>query len=157
MKLTDKESQLVADNERLIYWIAGIKGLDLEDWYGDLAIELCKTVRKYNNKKGSLSNYYKLRVDSLVGKEYRKSKTMKNLHNGLVDLDEALLEEDFNVEGYVEPELHYAIQELFNGEYGDLIRLKYEGYNQIEIAEKLGISQSQVSKILKRVRDEFYD
>jgi RNA polymerase sigma factor (sigma-70 family) len=41
-----------------------------------------------------------------------------------------------------------------DGEYGDIIRLKYMGYTQSEISEYLGVSQSQISKILKKVRDD---
>jgi len=158
IKLTDEQSKKVEDNIALIYWYAGLKGLDLEEWYGLLAIELCKTVVQHEPKKGSLANYFKMRCDFLMIKEYRKTTMQKRTHNGLEDLediytdDENLLQlsRDYN-EDVMET---LKLQELLEGEHGEIIRLKYYGYTQSEISDLLGISQSQVSKILKKVRDD---
>lgn len=158
MKLTPEQANIVEDNIALIYWYAGLKGLDLEEWYGLLAIELCKTVVQHEPKKGSLANYFKMRCDFLMIKEHRKSTMQKRTHNGLEDLediytdDENLLQlsKDYN-EDIMES---IKLQELLDGEYGEIIQLKYHGYTQSEISELLGMSQSQVSKILKKVRDD---
>ena len=60
MILTKEQQKMVEENHDLIYWYANIKKLNLENWYDLLAIELCGVVLKYNPKKGSLSNYYKI-------------------------------------------------------------------------------------------------
>ena len=39
--------------------------------------------------------------------------------------------------------------------YKDILRLTYEGYNQGEIGRSLGVSQSYVSRIQKRLRSQY--
>lgn len=150
--LTSEQSQIVSDNHSLIYWYINLKHLDINEWYDLLAIELCYTVANYDPEKGSLSNYYKMRADNLVRKEYSKTQLQKNFNNGLVSLDE-------NTGGYIENDLEelIKIQELLDSDYGEILRLKSEGYSQLEIAEKFGVTQSYISKIIERKRREYFD
>lgn len=154
IKLTDDQAKIVEDNYKLIYWYAGLKHLDIEEWYGLLAIELCKAVQKHNPKKSSIANYYKLRCDSLVHKEYQKGNADKRSHEGLVDLEDLYGTDNVSDDGmfYDDVDNYLHLKELFDGEYGDIIRMRWEGYTQQEIAEKVGLSQSQISNILREVR-----
>jgi RNA polymerase sigma factor (sigma-70 family) len=149
MKLTEEQQQVVADNHNLIYWYANLAGLKLADWYDLLAIELCITVIKYEEGKGSLSNYFKLRADGMVYKEYRKSQSQKRLAT--------VIQYTENVHQIQDPESiedKYDLKELMDVENGAIIKMKYEGYTQTEMARELGVSQSYVSKILKKLRDD---
>ena len=126
--------------------------LDVDEYYGLLAIELCHTVHKFKPEKGSLSNYYKLRCESVLKNEYAKSMALKNTNNGVVPLTEYTdLCSGINVEELVE------IEEMFDGEYGELLRMKMQGYNQSEIAEAFGVTQSYVSKLLAKLKEEYLD
>ena len=158
MKLTEQQSKIVADNHKLIYWIANLKGLHIDEYYDLLAIELCKTVQKYKPDKGGLPNFYKLRVEYMLGNEFQKRQAQKRAHQGVYDIEENFgdditltqLSYDYN-EDIMESIL---LKELTEGEFGDIIRLKWQGYSQSEIAEILGVSQGYISKALKKVRDE---
>ena len=154
IKLTDDQSKQVEDNYKLIYWYAGLKHLDIEEWYGLLAIELCNTVQKHDPKKSSLSNYYKLRCDSLVHKEYQKYNADKRTHNGMVDIEDLYsIEKVSNTQEFFDNiDNILALTDLFDGKDGDIIKLKWEGYTQMEIAEMMGISQSQISNVLREAR-----
>lgn len=149
MRLTPEQSEIVANNEKLIYWYANFKGLEVEEWYDLLAIELCKTVVKYNSKLGSLSNYYKLRCDGVVSKEFRKRNTKKRHHVPVEYADE-----------YMGEEVDHDLLELENWideSESDVLKLKFQGYSQKEISKILGISQSYVSIMLKRLREKLND
>lgn len=49
--LTDEERKLVEDNHELIYTVANSMGIDLEEFYGVLAIGLCHAAQSYDEKK----------------------------------------------------------------------------------------------------------
>lgn len=152
MKLTEEEKRVVEENYKLIYWYANLKGLDIDEWYGLLAIELCKAVVKYDPERASLSNYYKMRCDTLVKQEYRKTQSQKRANNGIYEL------RDYHTVGTSNDiEDYFVTQEIFNSEYREVLELKYQGYSQKEIGDKLGLSQSQISKILRKVRGELYN
>jgi len=151
MKLTDEQSQKVEKNHKLIYWYVKIKGLDIEEWYGSLAVELCLTVVDHNIKKGSLSNYFKVRADNMVNKEYAKQNSQKRKNNGIVSLDNHIVVCP-NDDIMTILELNEAF-DMTN----DVLRLKSMGYTQGEIAEELGISQPKISKYLKKLKEDYFD
>ena len=152
MVLTEQQKELVEKNHNLIYWVLNKYNLEMSEYYDLLAIELCHTIMKYDSKKGSLSNYYKMRCDSLLKREYAKQSANKNSNNGLYPLtDYNDGADELNVEDIVE------LEDMFNGEYGEILRMKAHGYNQSEIAEHFGCTQSYVSKLLSKLREDFYD
>ncbi len=51
--LTEEQRQLAADNHNLIYSFAKFRGLDLEEYYGILAIGLCKAAKAYDKTQGT--------------------------------------------------------------------------------------------------------
>lgn len=152
MKLTQEQSDLVEKNHNLIYWYAHTSGLNLSDWYDLLAIELCYTVMKYDASKGSLGNYYKLRADGLVYKEYRKSQAQKRLTQEV-----AFIDNYHNVPDGGDLRMERELMEMLEGENGDILKLKMSGYTQTEIAKLLGVSQSFVSNALKKMRTIYND
>lgn len=155
MKLTNEQAQIVEENHALIYWYANLKQLKLDDWYDLLAIELCKTVIKHHPEKSSLANYYKLRCDCLCNKEYQKTQAQKRFNLGVYDLEEVYNWTTPNDCKYEDVDDLQLIVDTFSSEYQEIIVLKYQGYTQGEIANMLGLSQSQISKILRKVRDEY--
>ena len=150
MKLTEEQKQTVEDNHNLIYWYINMNKLDLSEYYDLLAIELCKAVISYDKEKGSLSNYYKLKCDQAMQKEYLKSKAQKRANNGLYDLSDYQCSNAINnIDDFI------IMDSIHNSEYKDVILLKLKGYTQTMIAKELGISQAQVSIILKKVRKHY--
>lgn len=153
-KLTDKERQMVEDNEKLIYWYANKKNLDLDEWYGLLAIELCKTVRKYNPDRGSLSTYFKLRADIMVYRKMQEKYRSGELYD--YEIDESQ-HEDESVEVFDKVDSDIALEDLLESLETDrgriIIRMKLDGYTQKEIAEETGLTQQGVGWVLRKVRE----
>ena len=150
MKLTDEESKIVADNHNLIFWYVNMKHLDINEYYDLLAIELCNTAMKYNPDRGSFATYFKLRADGIIYKEYRKTQAQKRLHVKVPLLDNLhTMIDDGDITDSIE------LQELLDGEYGEIVRLRIEGYSQTEIAEIMDTNQSKISKILKKLKGEY--
>lgn len=153
-KLTDKERQMVEDNEKLIYWYANKKNLDTDEWYGLLAIELCKTVRKYNPDRGSLSTYFKLRADIMVYRKMQEKYRSGELYD--YEIDESQ-HEDESVEVFDKVDSDIALEDLLESLETDrdriIIRMKLDGYTQKEIAEETGLTQQGVGWVLRKVRE----
>lgn len=144
--LTDDQQAIVAKNHKLIYWYANRKGLDIDEWYGLLAIELCYAVAKHKPEQGSIANYYKLRCDGLVSKEIRKNMTKKR--DGVTaTLDDEMVGETVDHSGM-------SMEMMIQDADSDILNLKVQGYSQKEIAMELGVSQSYVSRALKELREK---
>lgn len=156
MTLTKEQQDCVADNHNLIYWYINLKHLDMNEWYDLLAIELCYSVVKYNSEKGSLSNYFKMRADNLVRKEYSKSQLKKNKTEPPLEFFDAVYDSHYQDNNFDDMVLHCELGTLFAGENGEIFRMRADGYTQAEIAEKLGVTQSYISKIIDKKRKEFY-
>ncbi len=148
-RLTKEQADKVAENEKLIYWYIALAGLELTEWYDLLAIELCYTIQKYDDSRGSLSNYYKMRCDGLVSREQRKQNTQKRFH-----IEVPLLENVHDHETIYDDD-SFIPDILNDSEYGHIIKMRYDGYTQEEIAKTLGVSQSYVSNLFKRIRRKY--
>lgn len=91
---------------------------------------------KYDKSKGSLSNYFKLRADVAVYKEYRKSLTQKRSHYETTEEFSDNVDDVFSVQHNTSPLDVAVFNEIFNGEHGEIIKLRYEGYSQTEIGKE---------------------
>lgn len=152
MKLTTEQAKIVEENHNLIYWYINMNKLDISEYYDLLAIELCNTAMKYNSDRGSFANYFKLRADGIMYKQYRMTQAQKRLHVqvSLVDNLHCLIDEADIMDSI-------ALDSLLDGEHGEILQLRADGYSQTEIADMLGTNQSRVSKIIKKVKDEYID
>lgn len=150
MKLNDAQRKMVEDNHNLIYWYISRHNLDINEYYDLLAIELCHTAMKHDESRGSFANYFKLRVDGRIRNEYRDTQAQKRLHTKVALLDNLhTIVDDCDLLDVIE------LTDLIDGENGDIVRLKIEGYSQSEIADILGTNQSRVSKILKKIKQDY--
>ena len=152
MRLTAEQQKIVEENHNLIYWYINMNRLDVNEYYDLLAIELCNTAMKYNADRGSFANYFKLRADGIMYKEYRMAQAQKRLHTKVSLLDNVhTLVDETDILDTME------LQELMEGEYGEILKLRAEGYSQTEIADMLGTNQSRISKIIKKLKQEYED
>lgn len=160
IKLTKQQSQIVEDNHNLIYGYAHFRNLDLEDWYGKLALELCHSVIHWDSERGSLSTYYYMRADTMVMLDYQKRNYQKRRAN------ENTLEFDSSDDGcniynetlddILETRTETSIlNEIL--ECGDerVIKMRYEGYSQEEIADEIGVTQPTISRMLDRILEKY--
>lgn len=150
MRLSPEQQKMVEENHKLIFWYIHLKGLSVKEWYDIFAIELCETVYEYNEELGSLSNYFKMKCDQRLANEYKRQFTDKRSHNGMYPIHDMEIENDMDdIEEYVH------IRDSLDIESDRILKMRYYGYTQQEIADELGLSQSTISNILKEIRDEY--
>lgn len=139
---------MITENHNLIYGLAAKYKLNLDEWYDILAIELCNTVKSYDPHKSSLSTYYYLRGQGLISKEFRKRKALKRQHIDITLYD--------NYHGQISDDdmiLDIDLKLWLEQNDCEILRLKIDGYTQMEIADKLQVSQAHVSRTLKKLQD----
>lgn len=98
MKLTESQSKLVEQNHSLIYGFARKYNLDIEEWYGILALALCKAALAFDSKKAKFSTLYYLCASQMVEVERRKWRTQKRIpKESCISLDEPLDDTDLTL------------------------------------------------------------
>lgn len=168
MRLTKDQSNLVEDNHSLIYGYARDYGLDIDEWYGALAIELCNAAAVHDVYKGSLSTLFYRMATNMMNSYYRSEGAFKRQDGGMLSLDYEHYSDDgspVTLEDLIQPVgtesvedmliLEEKVDNLLEGEYGDIIQLRMDGYSQEEIGRQLGMTQQNVSLVLQELREEF--
>ena len=171
----DSKNKLIAHNLRLVVFLAKKyenTGVDLEDLVSIGTIGLIKGVETYNlDKNIKLATYASRCIDNEILMFLRKNKKRR----GEISLEDSL---SFDAEGNelrledilgtdddivtrdlehkVEKKLLYEELDKLSGRDREIMTLRYGLYNtkeltQKEVAQKLGISQSYISRIEKKV------
>lgn len=161
---------MVEDNHNLIYAFANSRKLSLEEYYGLLAIELCETIKYFDETKGALSTIYYLRCDNLIKGQYRRNNRLKRRSGNILSLDYEYKNDlgerttmceiyNFDTGECLEEDAisNTILDDIEDSEYKEIVMMRYDGYTQVEIANRLGISQSKISNTLQKVRREFID
>lgn len=171
MKLTPEEQDIVAENHNLIYGYLRDRGLDEDEWYGLIAISLCNAVKAHDPERGPLSTLFYTVSDNKVAGEYNYWSRQKRDGGYILSLDYEYGDdgdgESVSVEDYLgisdsmelEDEIlsEIAIKNMMESEHGEVVRLRYLGYTQEEIAELTGYSQSKISMDLINMRRRYLD
>ena len=82
--LTEEQKRMVEENHTLIYWYCHKYNLDIEEYYGLFAIELCRAVQLYDPTKSKISTYitqasWNKHVNYDKGKNRNKRKANENI------------------------------------------------------------------------------
>lgn len=170
MKLTEEQKKMVENNHNLIYGYCMKKKLNIDDWYGDLAISLCEAVQNYDSNKSKFSTYAYKYFDNKVlyiNRENRFEKRKINLLKTEIDTENISEEYNDKVSKKVLKDKYYTLDSEYNCNLimekfdNDIGRLAVNGLTQIEIAKKLNISFSKVQKTLNNLRkviaEEIFD
>jgi len=147
--LNEEECKLAEDNHNLIYEYAHRKGLDLEEWYGELAIVLCECTTKWDPSRGKLSTLFNIMADNVMKNEWKKDGRQKRNSNGeVLSLDEMVeLIPSHNIND-VEYECDWE-----NHLEREVVKMTLAGYTQAEIGDAIGNTQPYISRILKRFKE----
>lgn len=151
IKLTDKQSQIVEDNHNLIYGFAHKKGLDINEWYGQLALELCRAVYYWNEDRGSLSTYYYMRAETMLMLDHQRRNYQKRVANE--DVSELNLDILYDDSDKINERI--ILDEIKKLGDSRVIQMRYEGYSQEEIATELGVTQPTISRMLDKTLEEY--
>lgn len=169
--LSPEQQKLVEDNMNLVFLIVHKYKFNIED--ADLGfIALCKAARKFDPTKGyKFTSFASRAIINAFFYEYRKGKAQKK-QGFLISTDEVVYtegSEDIHLEELlpsdVDVESNVVIEEFFYNynkfieslkpEYQEILRLWLNNTKQHEIAEQIGKSQAQVSRVVKRLNQKF--
>lgn len=165
-KLNDEQRKLVEDNEGLIWYIGSKyigRGYNPNEEYGELALGLCRAALSYNKDSGVKFSTYASAVLINVIKEYFRSMqaNKRKISPLSISLDQPVYEEDGGVlciedmlgTEYLEDSLIlFDLEDILDERELTVCKLRYQGMNQTEIANIIGISQVGVSRLLSRVK-----
>lgn len=151
MKLTDEQRKIVEENHNLIYSYCKYKKLNIDEYYGDLAIALCKVVINYNNQKSKISTYIYKAFDNTVLNKFKYENKNKKHNLQILSKDRAKVITKIKSYEKATDRINYNItNDILNK--SDVGKLLLKGYNQNEIMKKLNKSKFLVSKEIERLK-----
>lgn len=165
--LTEYEKQLVTENHNLIYSFADKHKLDLEEYYGILALALCKAVKYFDQNKGKISTIaYTCMLNSV--RNHIRKKNKKKLALIYLDTDytnsnnddESLLSAiandslppDIKAEG---KEISQILLSMLTDKEKQIVADRLDGLSEREIGEKMGCTRQNVHAQIKRIRSKW--
>lgn len=165
--MTDEQKKLVEENHALIYQVIRDMGLPIEEYYDLGAIGLCKAAIHYKSDKTSFSTFAYTCIKNEIMYDYRTRKYKKRAMNewlisyetkvrskdGAEDLtlfDQ--LKSDVSVENEALSHVMYTelIDQLGKTD-SKVIPLFQLGLKQREIAEIMGVTQANISRVRRRI------
>lgn len=166
-----EQAKLVENNHGLIFSFLKRYNLSVDDYYGVAAIALCKAAMTYSPSKYNFSTYsYRCMYNAIVN-EKKAEKVRKHGGDTLtVSLNSAIAVRENGEEVTKEECLKsfdsteasaitkVVTEQLFQGlnsRESDILELRMDGYNQTEIARKLGLSRQRVSEIISLIRKNY--
>lgn len=168
--LSKEQQDLASDNHKLIYSFANKMGLDIDEYYGLLAIGLCKAAKTYNPGRGyAFSTYAYITMRNECYMYWRHMKTGQQIPEELIFSYNAPLGDESDGKDYAERindifgtyqlntteiEAEEFIESLTAKEK-QIIFEKMYGYTQKEIAMHIGKSQTIVSRIMNRIKEKW--
>lgn len=170
-RLTEEQRQLVSDNHNLIYAYAHKMNLDLDEYYDLLAIGLCLAACSYDPSKGTtFSTYAYSAMRNTCYMYWRRNYVSSHrIPKELIISYNAPFGDDFGKEELVNRlddifgtydfsptpvELNEFLKSLKKTER-IILHDSYYGYTQTEISQKLGISQSFISRIRRTLKEKW--
>lgn len=171
MTLNSNQQQLVADNHGLIAGYAKTHNLDLEDWYGVLAIGLCKAAFYYDESKGAAFSTLAFKcMNNVVWRTYQSNKNNIENNSEILSLDFESADSDGNRcdLGDLIPDINADTErcvtekitvENFKASLSErekyIINMLDRGCKSAEIAKELGISRQRCSVLIDRLRKRY--
>ncbi|HZJ99851.1 MAG TPA: sigma-70 family RNA polymerase sigma factor [Tissierellaceae bacterium] len=154
-KLTKDQQKIVEDNHNLIYDFLHRRGLNVDEYYGLVAESLCKAVLNWDKSKGKLSTLFYIIARNDIYKEWRGGSVGIYQFTDTVPLEEDWIPENYDLE--CEFMLKETIKDVENSEYNNLFQLKLLGYNNKQIAEMFGVSQSTIGNWIRKMGERYFD
>ena len=157
-----EQQKLVEENHNLIYYMCNKYNLSFEEYYGILAIALCKAAIGYDETTGySFTTYACKAMYNAYSAHIRYIKNSRR--NGVVVyLNDIIYENnngdpDITLEDVISNNLNAYDECIFlnfsklDEEQIKIIELRMQGYNQTEIARIFNMSQAHISRLLSKI------
>lgn len=169
--LNEQQKELAEKNHDLIYWYARNHKLDLEEYYGDLAIELCNAAYHYDESLGySFSTFAAKCMDNRIKKIIKRKKRTLEGNEDIMSLDYFYYEDDSdpitlgdcvldNTKDIEQETVNKIETELFADALGERDKYIFKSLlvekTQSQIAGELGLSLPRVNKLVKKIRKKY--
>lgn len=161
--LTKEQKELVEKNHKLIYYYIHKNGLSVDEYYDILAIGLCKAALHFDESKGIKFGTYALfvmRNEHWINERLKKG---KKRNASVVSLSTPMtIKEDYNditLEDCIPGDrdifdslILLDIDKILKDEtLIKICKLALAGYNQREMQKYIDLSQSMISRKLKKI------
>ena len=166
--LTESQRELAGKNHNLIYKFAKIKEADLEEFYGVLAIGLCKAARAYDASSGykfstlayrCMDNEYKMYWRGELSSRHIPSNMIVSYNKMMEDNDGKSAEFLGIISNRLDScSLDYSRVETleFFRSLSDIQKIVLNGlmygYRDTELAEYTGFTRSYIGKVKRDIR-----
>lgn len=176
--LNIQQQNMVQENHHLIYSVLHatiFKSEALDDYYGDAAFGLCKAAESYDESKGAFSTYAYHLIQNEIRREVRRERRRTNdymlrsldyldnndppdEHDYCLEIEEScdfwwLSEQDEKKQKKLM--LEYIIEKtegIISQREREMLKMLIDRKTQTEIGEALQITQSQVSRNVKKLK-----
>lgn len=164
--MTDEQRKVVECNHNLIYSFLNKHNLPIDEWYGIVAIGLCKAAMTFNDGTSKFSTYAYSCMHNEVRKEMKKCQTQRSVpQDKTMSCQMSINKFDGEnigtladvIPSNVDIELEAAVRDAIKRSWEELsdknkiiIKLFLFGYKQREIAEILGTSSQYISTIKRK-------
>lgn len=170
--LTEEQRELAAKNHNLIYTYAYKKNISLEDYYGTLAIGLCKAAKVFDKDKGNFSNIAFSCMENELYDYWKSTRKKSSIPENLMlsydapkewedsDGKNGLLESipDYRTnDSMMYAVISYEFIEKLTEKEKIIVRLLMDGLTHVEIANELGCKRQNVDYRVKRIREKAND
>lgn len=169
--LNKHQQELAEKNHNLIYWFIKKNKLDLEEYYGELAIELCKAAYHYDETFGcSFTTYASKCMNNRVKQLFQKKKhTIEGTENCLsldyfystegsdsYTLADLIVDEKKNIERETEIKAEEEdFSSILNKRDQYIFRSLLSGKKQGDLARELKVSPQHINAIVKSIRKKY--
>lgn len=152
--------QMIEDNINLVYYV-------IHEYYPTFRqdedvvqagmVGLCYAANNWLEEKGSFSNYACLCVRSSIIKEFES----RNKHKGVLSLDYEYSDSEGDKQTLAdtfvgEEDITFIdvdiIRDKLSPKMKEIFDLRVSGWNNVQIAEKLGVSPQFIHKKVRRIR-----
>lgn len=163
--LDEQQKKLVEENHKLIYYTLNKYKLNPEEYYDILAIGLCKAAMNFDPKRSKFSTFaVQVMYNEFLQHDRNENANKRKVNKNTLSLNHRIKDPknesrtcefgDLLTDGR-EPfmdVIHIHLPDILTKQELLVCKLSYDDYNQPQIAEKLGVTQSYVSRLLKRAR-----
>lgn len=169
--LTPQQQKLVEDNHNLIYSLAYKKNINLDEFYGDLAIGLCKAALAFDENRGKFStlaytsmyNEYKIRLRQITAERIVPQDKILSMDvqiqsedsDGTTTFANLIQDETVQIEQDVVAKLTYdSLMKKLKDDERVILEMLMDGVNQTDIANHFGFSKQYASVKIQKIRNK---
>ena len=165
--MLDKSQQiLVEQNHNLIYGFAQKRNIDINEYYGLLAISLCKAAEAYQENKGKFSTFAYMVMGNDLKKYWRTMQNQKSIPSDMIvsydSHDESCESSYLDNMAADDTDVNFQIQyrcmlEQMNETERIICQMLMDGAKQSDIVERLGITKNQYTMAKKKIKEKYHN